>query len=182
MYFESEEITLKDGRKCILKCGGAEDAEGMIEYLKITSGETEFILRYPDEVNYTVEKERELLEDMKSHPYDAMIVAVVDGEIAGNCGVTAMGWKRKLRHRAGFGIALIGKYWNLGIGNALMKKSIELARQMGYEQMELEVVTENKRAIHLYEKYGYVIYGERPNGLKRDNGSYYNEYQMILKL
>lgn len=182
MYFETEEIILKDGRKCILKCAGKEDAVGMIEYLKTSAGETEFILRYPDEVHYTVEGEEQILEDMKHNDRNVFVVAIVDGEVAGNCGVTSMGYKRKVYHRAGFGIALCKKYWNLGIGNALMKKSIELAREIGYEQIELEVVTENVNAVNLYQKYGYKIYGERPNALKKDDGTYYNEYQMILNL
>ena len=33
----------------------------MIEYMKITAAETPFVLRYPDEVNYTLEGEKEIL-------------------------------------------------------------------------------------------------------------------------
>ena len=33
MLFETEEITLKDGRKCLLKCAGKEDALGMVIYV-----------------------------------------------------------------------------------------------------------------------------------------------------
>ena len=106
----------------------------------------------------------------------------MDGEVAGNCAVCARGTKQKIRHRAGFGIALISKYWNLGIGNALMKKSIELAKNIGFEQLELEVAGPNVKALHLYEKYGYKKIGERPKALKLDNGEYYSEYLMVLDL
>lgn len=182
MYFESEEVKLKDGRTCILKCADEGDAEGMVDYLKISAGETEFILRYPDEVTYTIEGEKEIINTKRENPYEAFVVAVVDGEVAGNCAVCAHGVKRKIRHRANFGIALISKYWNLGIGNALMKKSIELAKDMGFEQLELEVAGPNVKAQHLYEKYGYKKIGERPKALKLDNGEYYSEYLMVLDL
>ena len=55
MRFPEKEITLKDGRKCILRPTMPDDAENMIEYMKVTSGETDFLLRTPEEVNYTVE-------------------------------------------------------------------------------------------------------------------------------
>lgn len=35
----------------------------------------------------------------------------------------------------------------------LLREAIEQARQHGFEQMELEVVTRNVRAIGLYEKW-----------------------------
>ncbi len=46
MKFEEREITLKDGRKCILKPNSPEYAEQMIEYLNKTSAETPYLLRY----------------------------------------------------------------------------------------------------------------------------------------
>lgn len=182
MRFEPEEIVLKDGRKCILRNASKEDAEGMIAYMKGISKETDFVLRYPDEVTFTVQSEIEILEAQKDAPGSFMMVAIVDGEIAGNCSINGLGSQRKIRHRAGFAIALYEKYWNLGIGGAMMRKSLELAKEMRYEQVELEVVAKNERAIHLYEKYGYQKYGERPNALKLDQGGYMNEYQMIRML
>jgi hypothetical protein len=82
----------------------------MIHYLKVSASETEFILRYPDEVTYTIEEEEKILEDNKSSPYNFMAVAEVDGVIAGNCAINAFGGKRKIRHRCSFGIALMKEY------------------------------------------------------------------------
>ena len=45
---KNEQFTLKDGRKCILRPNGPDLAEPMLEYLKATAGETEFLLRYPE--------------------------------------------------------------------------------------------------------------------------------------
>ena len=55
MRFAPKEIILKDGRACVLRPTAPEDAEAMIQYLKETAGETEYLLRYPDEVTFTVE-------------------------------------------------------------------------------------------------------------------------------
>ena len=51
MRFDERKITLKDNRECILRPTMPDDAQDMIEYLKLTSAETEYLLRYPDEIS-----------------------------------------------------------------------------------------------------------------------------------
>ena len=99
MRFAPKEIILKDGRACVLRPTAPEDAEAMIQYLKETAGETEYLLRYPDEVTFTVEGEREILGSMLDDPSSVMMVAIADGRVAGNCSVNGIGSKRKIRHR-----------------------------------------------------------------------------------
>ena len=84
MHFPERKITLKDGRKCILRPNGPDLAEPMLEYLKATAGETEFLLRYPDEVNYTLEGEIDILGRLLEDPYQIMMAPIVDGKVAGN--------------------------------------------------------------------------------------------------
>ena len=56
MIFAQKEIGLKDGRRCVLRSPTEEDAEGMLEYLKTCAAETDFILRYPEECDDTLEQ------------------------------------------------------------------------------------------------------------------------------
>lgn len=178
MKVEPRYITLKDGRKCILRNAVGDDAAKMIHYLKVSSAETEYILRYPDEAekSYSIEKEIQILENNLNSPRDVMIVAEIDGVIAGNCALNGLGTKRKLSHRAVFGIALMKEFWGLGIGTALMEYILEISDLiLKYQMVELEVVSENKRAISLYEKMGFKKIGSRPFALKLDSGGYYAE-------
>ncbi|MCR5032723.1 MAG: GNAT family N-acetyltransferase, partial [Lachnospiraceae bacterium] len=178
MEFAAREIKLKDGRTCTLRPTRPEDAAAMIEYMKVTAGETEFILRYPDEIHYTEEGEREILERFVKDPEQVMMVGIVDGKIAGNCALSGMGDKRKLRHRSSLAITLYKEYWNLGIGRAMIGYLSELAEQMGFEQIDLEVVADNTRAQALYEKCGFVASGRRTRALKFDDGTYHDEILM----
>lgn len=181
MKMQPKTITLKDGRTCTLRNATREDAQQMLDYLTTSAGETEFILRYPDEVTFTLEQEADILENSVNAEGTLMIVAEVDGVIAGNAGLNPMGNKYKLQHRAAFGIALMKEYWHLGIGTALTCEMISFAKKCGYEQVELEVVSENHRAKELYTRMGFVKYGERPFALKRRNGTYYSEDLMMLR-
>ena len=91
MVFEEKKITLKDGRAGILRSVEVRDAQNMIEYLRIVSSQTPFLLRNEDEVTYTVEAEEQLLENKRNTPREIMMVAEVEGIIAGNCGIVSNG-------------------------------------------------------------------------------------------
>lgn len=182
MKVEWKETLLKDGRKCILRNALPDDAEAMIEYLKITADETPYLLRYPEEVTYTIELEREILERFLNIERDLMLVAEVDGELAGNCSMSCVGNKIRTKHRCSIGIALFKPFWGLGIGTGMFELMISKAKEVGYEQAELEVVSCNERAIALYQNMGFVKYGERPHGLKYKDGTYANELLMIKYL
>ena len=179
MIFEEKIINLKDGRTCILRSVEVKDAEAMIEYLRIVSSETPFLLRNEDEVTYTVETEEQLLENKRNDPREIMMVAEVEGIIAGNCGIVSIGNLRRVYHRCGFAIALKEAYWNIGIGSAMMDYAFYLAKKMGYEQAELEVVDGNNRAKRLYERFGFKETGKNFHALKYDDGSYRDEYKMV---
>lgn len=179
MIFEKRIIQLKDGRECILRPVEVKDAEAMIEYLRMVSSETPFLLRNEDEVTYTVEAEEQLLEKKRQEPREIMMVAEVEGNIAGNCGIRSNGNLRRVYHRCGFAIALKEAYWNLGIGSAMMEYAFSLAAEMGYEQAELEVVDGNDRAKRLYERFGFRETGKNLRALKYDDGSYRDEYKMV---
>ena len=182
MIFPERTTILKDGRTCILRPALPEDAAAMIEYMKTTAGETPWLLRYPDEVNYTLEDEREILGRILEDPGHMMTAAVVNGKIAGNGSVSGIGMKRKIRHRCSLAITLYREYWGLGIGTAIIGYLTELARQAGYEQMDLEVVAENEQAQALYRKCGFTESGRRVRALKFDDGSYHDEILMYKKL
>ena len=153
------EFTLKDGRKALIRSPKDEDIQGMLDYLYISAGETEFILRYPEECSkYTPEGEKALFDSINASETQAMLVCLVDGKVAGNCGIhwnTAI----KTRHRASVAIALLKEYWNQGIGTEMLKRIIEQAKKMKISVIELEVISDNVRGIHLYHKMGFVDIG-----------------------
>lgn len=181
MLFAQKTIVLKDGRTAILRSPKAEEAEAMLDYLKTAASETPYVLREAEECTETVEQEALFLEAVNRSPLQVMIVCEVDGEIAGNCQLSIQR-RRKVRHRASVAIALISKYWRLGIGAAMFEAMIGVAREHGVEQMELEFIEGNRRAQGLYEKMGFRIYGERPDAIRLKDGTSLKEYMMLLKL
>jgi len=177
MIFEEKTITLKDGRTAILKSPCVEDAEKLLNYIKTSCAETDFLTRYPEEWDISVEDEAAWIERVRTGGNTLVITCYVDGEVAGNCEIS---FKRgmKISHRAGIGIALIQKFWNLGIGSAMFEELIIAAKNRGIEILELEYLEGNERGKALYEKFGFQIVCERPRAIKLKNGTYKSEIFM----
>ena len=177
------EFTLKDGRKALLRSPKEEDAQGMLDYLYVSSGETDFLLRYPEECGrYTLEGEKELFERMNASANEAMLVCIVEGKVAGNCQIT---WNNRIktRHRASVAIALLKDYWNLGIGTVMFRELIRIAEENeNILQMELDFIEGNSRARALYEKMGFRITGVGVNAVRLKDGTLLNEYHMIREI
>ena len=119
MIIDDVRFELKDGREAILRSPKEEDVESTLEYLVTSAGETDYILRYPEECGkYTAEGEKTLFEQKNASPNEAMIMCIVEGKVVGNCAISFFkGMKTK--HRASIGIALISNFWNQGIGTKM---------------------------------------------------------------
>ena len=183
MIIDDVKFRLKDGREAILRSPKEEDVESTLEYLGISAGETDYILRYPEECGkYTPEGEKKLFEQKNESPNEAMIMCVVDGKVVGNCEISFFkGMKTK--HRASVAIALISDFWNQGIGTKMFEEMIRLAESReDVMQIELEFVEGNSRARHLYEKMGFRITGVHPNAIRLKDGTLLNNYMMIKEI
>ncbi len=183
MIIKDTEFVLKDGRKALLRSPKDEDIRGVLDYLYVSAGETEFILRYPEECGkYTYDGEKALFDRINASDNEAMLVCIVDGKVAGNCQIM---WKTglKTRHRASVAIALLKEFWNLGIGTRMFEEMIRIAEaNENLIQMELEFVEGNTRARALYEKMGFRITGVNPNAIRLRDGTLLNEYCMIREI
>ena len=180
MIIPEIEFTLKDGRKAVIRSPRDEDIPGMLEYLYLSAGETEFVLRYPEECGkYTAEGEKALFDRINASDSEAMPVCLVEGKLIGCCNIA---WSKgiKTRHRAGIAIAILRDYWGQGIGTRMMRELIRIAQENeNILQMELDFIEGNVRARALYEKMGFRITGVKPNAIRLKDGTLLNEYSMV---
>ena len=91
--------------------------------------------------------------------------------------------REKTRHRGNiWGMYVPSEEQGKGIGGALLTRVIELARLLpGLEQIELAVVSRNRRARGLYAPLGFETYGVEPRAILVD-GEYLDEEDMVLLL
>lgn len=180
-----DEITfeLKDGRTALIRSPWEEDVPAMLDYLRTTAGETENLMRYPEEYdNFTAEGEKEFLDRINAAPRDIMPVCFVDGILVGNASLM-FDFHIKTRHRASIGIALKKEFWGLGIGTKLFEVIISHAEKMpGLKQLELEVIEGNERGMRLYEKFGFETVAVHPDAIMLKDGRLLDMYLMIKRM
>ncbi len=90
---------------------------------------------------------------------NVLLVAEVDGEMAGNIGLHPEAARRRI-HAASLGLSVVARWQGKGVGSALLAAVIELADNwMALTRLELTVFVDNQRAISLYERHGFVQEG-----------------------
>ncbi len=182
MVFKEKEFQLKDGRTALLRSPCEEDAAEMLQFIRTASGETDFLMRYPEEwAETTLVQEIAFIHADYCNPNGMMISCIVDGRIAGSCQISFR-TGLKDRHRASVAIALLKEFWNLGIGTRMFEELFRVARDRGVRQIELDFIEGNSRARALYEKMGFRITGVKPDAIRLKDGTYLNEYMMLKRL
>jgi RimJ/RimL family protein N-acetyltransferase len=158
------------------------DAEQVVAHMQHMSHEpNNTILTGPGEFTVTVEEEREIIEEYAETSNSILLVAEADGEIIGLLHCRG-GKRRAVRHAASLGISVHRDWRDKGVGSAMMARLVEWARQNPIiTRLELEVFTDNPRAIHVYEKLGFEIEGCKRQAVVKD-GQNHDTYVMALLL
>ena len=175
-------VELNGGEELLVRNAVASDVRALRETTQLTHAETDYLLSYPDAQSSDDEQEARSLEETKCSSNEVELVAIIDGQIVGSAGVSAVRSRRKVAHRARFGISVLQAYWGMGIGRVLMEASIDCARRAGYTQLELEVVADNERAVSLYRRAGFEEFGRNPRGYKSASAGYQELVYMRLEL
>lgn len=174
MDFNPIKVTLKNGEEGLIRMISPNDALEMINYLQTMSRETNALLRYPEEFTLKEEDNRNRYTSVCESTTSIELVMVLNNEIIGHCGLHPVFEVKKCGHRCSFGISVLQKHWGKGVGYNLLKTLILKAVEIGYEQIELDVVSDNTSAIGLYKKFGFKEYGTLPNAFKLKDGTYQN--------
>lgn len=181
MKHTREEITLKDGRVVVLRSPELSDAEALIKYVQQTAYETRFLISEPEENNFTMEDEEAFIRSRIESDNSVMISAFDGEKVIGNCHISGHG-KIRTKHRCDLGIAILKDYWSSGLGTAMMERLCKTAKELGFHQIELEVIANNEKAIGLYKNFGFVEYGRRPRDLRYKDGSFADAVLMVRYL
>lgn len=109
---------------------------------------------------------------------DLQLVAERGGEPLGSLGLHPAGLHVRRRHVAMLGISVLGSAQGQGVGSALMQAALDYADRWGQIlRIELNVYTDNHRAIALYRRFGFELEGTHKAYALRD-GAYVDSHAM----
>lgn len=131
-----------------------KDAKNLLEFCNQVGSETDNLTYGSEGMGLSVAEEEKILVKIQNDKTSHFLLAEENGQIVGTCNCRSSR-KKRLSHRAEIGIAVKKTYWNKGIGRKLLTRLINLSRQSGLKILSLEVRTDNKGAIHLYESLGF---------------------------
>lgn len=176
------ECKLKNGKNIIIRKPVIEDAEAIINLISVADTETKFLTRNPGEFCITIEQEKAYISNLLNDNDQECFVAEYNGRVVGNCSVGLVGKSERLKHRADVTFVLLKEYCGMGIGGKLMQQCIAWCKEKKVTQIELEVVANNKRAINMYEGFGFRVTGTIPKAFRYQNGTYADEKFMVLEI
>lgn len=144
-----------------------EDAEELLLYLKQIGKETDNLTFGEEGLPFTVEEEQAFLSGMQNTSNGIMLLAKSNGRIVGNASLSRL--PRRMSHCGDLSISVARSHWGIGIGSALMEELLLYAKSNAYESIDLQVRSDNLRAIQLYRKFGFQSVGTRPSLFKIDS-------------
>jgi RimJ/RimL family protein N-acetyltransferase len=118
----------------------------------------------PIDLEDRAQKFRDLIE---ADEPAAMFLLEVDGRPVGHAAVHAT----HARGVVTFGMAVMPEARGTGGGRALLERVVEHAREHGCHKVELEVWSDNARAIGLYATSGFEFEGLKRDHYRRKDGS-----------
>ena len=165
----------------IIKKAMPADAGEILAYLKKVGGETDNLTFGEEGLPFSIEDERRYLENLTQSTTSVMYVAKKDEKIVGVASFNGMLGVR-MKHRGELAVSVLKCEWGKGIGSILIEAIIDFAKNVAQaEIISLEVRSDNKRAIRLYEKYGFEKIGCF-KGFFKINGEYIDFDLMNLQL
>jgi DNA-binding MarR family transcriptional regulator/L-amino acid N-acyltransferase YncA len=89
----------------------------------------------------------------------------------------------RAKHIANAAYMIKSSHRGQGIGSLLVKASLQLAKRLGFQTMQFNLVlSQNTPATRLYQKLGFNIIGTIPEAICNPDGSYQDGYIMYRKL
>jgi len=113
----------------------------------------------------TEERKKSMGRLFKERECLAIVAEVVEGgkrKLVGNLTMTRYGDVKKSEHVRVLGMLVVDGYREIGIGTKLMEYALRWAgAKKGVEKVTLGVFSNNRRALRLYEKFGFKVEGVR---------------------
>lgn len=169
-------FSIGGARNATVRSAEASDAAEVLAFRKTVADETEFLMGAADEIRRDIAQQADYLQATLLSPIDLLILAEVEGRVAGIAGLKGSRLRR-FTHSVTLGIAVGREFWRLGLGRALMESLLLWADMHGVVRIALEVVETNTPAIGLYTSLGFEHEG-RLRARRKHGDVYLDSYMM----
>ena len=178
--FKTQNFKIENDRKLVIRVARESDAEAYLNLGKSIMDEAIYSLTQSEELNLTIDQEKEWIGAAFKNINHLILIADLDGEIVGQLDFSN-GHRKRIAHTGGFGMGVCKSHRGLGIGSMLLKSLIDWAQlNPTIEKINLCVHQTNDRAIEIYKKHGFQVEGRRTKDLKYSSSDYVDTILMGL--
>ena len=178
---EQTKHTLDNGLEIIIREATAEDASSVLDYVQQVCTESDFLTFGPGEFEITEIEEKKILKKARETNNQLYMLGLINGTIVTTLSFSG-GQRNRIKHCGELGMTVQKHYWGIGIGSLMLDSLIAWAKDTNIiKKINLRVRTDNKRAILLYERKGFVKEGTICKEILID-GKFYDHYWMGLEL
>lgn len=165
------------GTEISIRSAVEADAKSLAKVRVEIDGETEYLDREAGEDYIDEQGFRQLIKDDQVKLNHLFLVAEISGTIVGFSRCDGNSLKRTA-HKVSFGVCVLQAFWGLGIGQQLLEQSVQWADANGIMKMVLQVLEVNRKALNIYQKYGFKVEGILERDKYLADGKYYNTLVM----
>lgn len=178
---EPRKYQLNDGRFLLIRTAAVEEAAAVLEHVNTVCGESDSLSFGPGEFELTEAEEQEFIRKCLASANQLYLLGSIDDTIVATLHFSG-GHRPRVRHSGELGMSVRKLHWGLGIGSLMLDTLIDWATGTGIvRKINLRVRTDNRRAIALYERKGFVMEGTIHKEVLV-NGKYYDHHWMGLKI
>jgi RimJ/RimL family protein N-acetyltransferase len=170
--------TLRNGTKVTLRTAAETDAPELLRLMDAGLEDGEGQIWERGEFRRTAEAQGRWVKSLVENERELMVVAEIGTRIVGTISFQ-VGKRRRYSHAGEFGVEVLKRYRNQGLGTALIKLLLAWGKaHPKIEKINLWVLASNKRAIAVYRKIGFVQEGLTKRSVKYAPGKYDDEIIM----
>lgn len=151
----------------VLRSAEPADASALKKMGEVLLAETPFFHRLPTERAVNDAEMEAVIRSILAAPGCALINAWHGEKPVGEC-ILVAGQLSRIRHTATVGIGVLSAYQGIGIGAALMRDVMALAKRADIARLELTVMVTNENAIRFYKSLGFEEEGRKRGSVRID--------------
>lgn len=172
-------IILKNGMELTVREADADEAELICEFRDKNKMESEYFTFEDGDCFYSFNGGLDYIRSYNRKENSTVIIALINNELSGVLCFYG-GTFDSNRHVGEFNMSVSQKYWDLGIGSALLYHMMEWAKDNGItKKINLKVREDDVSSITLYKKCGFIKEGVLSRNTYVE-GCYFDTVQMGL--
>jgi len=161
MQIPASQRTLNDGSVATLRTASPGDASRLNQFRKTLHAQSAHLNATAREATSSWLRTRSAISHAQMDSHTLNLLAVQGRDIMGELHMRSLNFVR-LRHDVRLAIGVLPQYQRLGVGTALLDRSITWARgTAGIDRISLSVHAGNHGALELYRRFGFVEEGRR---------------------